>query len=98
VLTTVDLDGPDISLEDWDWYVVCGFPKSELINRAIVGWCFLSAYSVAYHLLMVMVSILLGHNAELTDQQACVCSVYVMIDYTTAREVSDYSESLRKVC
>jgi len=54
------------SLENWDWYVVCGFLKSELMNRAIVGWCFLSAYSVAYHLLMVMVSKFPGHKAGLT--------------------------------
>jgi hypothetical protein len=47
---------------------------------------------------MVMVSILLGHNAGLTIQQACVCSVYVMIHYTTAGEVSDKSKSLREVC
>ena len=97
-LTKVDLEGPDISLEDWDWYDVCGLLGSELMNRAIVGWCFLSAYSVAYHLLMVMVSILLGHKAGLIIQQACVCSVYVMIHYTTAGEVSDHSKSLRDVC
>jgi len=27
----------------------------ELTNRAIVGWSFASGYSVAYHLLMVIV-------------------------------------------
>lgn len=36
------------------------------MDRALVGWCFLSAYSVAYHLMMVMVSISLRHIAELT--------------------------------
>jgi len=87
-----------MSLENWDWYVVCGFLKSELMNRAIVGWCFLSANSVAYQLLMVMVSFVPGHTAGLTIQQACVCSVYVMIHYTTAGEVSRNSKSLREVC
>ena len=42
------------------------FAPAVLMDRALVGWCFLSAYSVAYHLLMVMVNIQLRQNAKLT--------------------------------
>ena len=42
------------------------FATADLMDRALVGWCFLSAYSVAYHLLMVMVNIQLRQNAKLT--------------------------------
>lgn len=60
-------DVTDISLSAWDW--------------AIVGWSFVSAYTIAYHLLMAI--------------DASVCSVYLMIHESSAEVVKDNLRPLR---
>ena len=72
----------------------------KLIERAIVGWSFVSAFSITYHLLMVMVGVYVdGQKRWLTTQEASICRVYVLLGPQNAlsRQIALESEALRGV-
>lgn len=71
---------------------------NRLTYRAIVTWSFAAAYSVAYHLLMVVVRTLKTRSLlPLIRQEAAVCSVYVMLHQAGAGNVSNYVDAVKTV-